>query len=454
MKLIFYISILCRCLYMVRRKRHSYFPMLSLEDQKIMYDRYLSLIISEQERPEFEKFEDSMIDIKEVNTFRSQIKNDMDITVLVIDLGGSSLKISLIKCIYKKDNIKPEFDIIKNKRLDFAVENNIEPLSKYSWNNWVAKKTNEFLNELKNEAPRIQVPETAALSFSFTIKQTSLSSAEFVACKKHWWFSPEGLNSNNIVEDLNKSLNLEKIKIKANCVLNDVIATLMTGFALNLKNPIGMIIGTGTNAGYLIKKNDKVVLVNTEWAAFDIDNIFNIDECSKKFFVDGQTKSEYRKLEVLTAGMKLEEIIKERIKELEVFEESEIDSLDTFKIYDICKKVSNSDVNRENITLFERTICEVFKDFKKRTYKILAPMILAAAQDNDEFSLITNGTILGMEYDNILLRKELSKCNKNILPKPKRLIGIYYHENASLIGAAFTSIIFSRWHHQMPLASN
>lgn len=407
-----------------------------------MYESYLALIQGEENSENLTTLIDSAVDLEKISAFKSRTKPGDEASALVIDLGGSSLKLSFLKWRCSEPDAKPTFEIIMNKRLDFAAENRKDPLNQYSWNDWVSRKVGWFLDEIHKHAPTTLVPRTAALSFSFKIKQTALSSAEFVDCHKHWWFSRRGLRSKDIVSDLNASLRDANVDLSVNCVMNDVIATFMSGVALNMKNFMGLIIGTGTNAGYVINKNGRSVLVNSEWAGFGIDKLVEIDECSKKFTADEETGGSYYLLEILTAGMRMAEIIQERMRELKTFDETEISALTNMRIYEIFNKVSEDGRSGE-ISEFERTVCAVFKDFKRRAYMLLAPMILAIMKDHNEFSLITNGTIAGMEYDTQILREELLKAIETLLPSPKVLLGISYEANGSLVGAAFTSIAFA-----------
>lgn len=440
-----YMSLFHFCLSACTEHTSEYFPTISNSDQAKIYAKYISLIENQENSEHLTELWDSTIDIQKAKDFRNKTEEGDSQSVVVIDLGGSSLKLSFIKwrCGNKKDK-KGEFNIVKNRRLNFSIENETDTLNSYPWYDWVAKKVGIFLKDLKREFPDIKISKSASLSFSFKIKQTGLSSAEFVDFHKHWWFSPAGLNSKDIVEDINKSLIRQNINLEINCVVNDVIATFMSGIAFNMENFMSIIVGTGTNAGYMIKRNDKPMLVNSEWACFNIDGLFAVDECSRQAVAQMETGKEHLLLEVLTAGMKMDEIIRERIRLLKTFSNEDINSLDAKHIYTIYEKLSKIDLSRRNVvTPFELTVFRVFKDFKTRAYRILAPMILAAMKDLNTFSIITNGTIIGMPYDTHILTYELKNAVQQIIPAQKHLNMIYFEENASLIGAAFTSIVFS-----------
>jgi len=433
----------CICAY--RRQNQKYFPEITVKNQQDIYSSYLSLIKREESSVELDRLSDSSIDMQKAFEFRNRIKEGDERTTVVVDLGGSSLKLSFIKWSCVGQDREQIFEIIRNERYEFEVENQIEPLDSYLWSDWIVKKLKIFLSEIQSETPTVKIPSTAALSFSFKIKQSTLSSAEFVEYHKHWWFLPVELGSKDIVKEINDSLARENIDLRVNCVVNDVIATFMSGVAQGMNNFASVIIGTGTNAGYLINCNGRWRLVNSEWASFEIKDLITVDECSQKCRVDRGTGNTYLELEVLTAGMKMDEIIRERIRQFKEFPEADVSALSTRKIYEIYNRLARLDMSKttNDVTRFEYLVFRVFKAFKTRAYRILAPMLLAAVKDFDRFSVITNGTIVGMPYDSHVLRYELLRAIENVLPTKKHLVDVYYEENGSLIGAAFTSIVFS-----------
>lgn len=409
-----------------------YIPEITIANQREIYERYCE-VIKKQENNEHSLY-DSMIDIS-----KKPKVEDGDKTVLVVDLGGSSLKISLLKYYLNKEENKFNFEVIKNKKYILSEVNKIEQLSKYLWHEWIALKINEFI--IDKELKGISMPKTAGLSFSFSIRPISLSSAIFMGYHKDWWFSTEGLKGHDIVEDLNQSLRDKGIDIKINCVLNDVIATYMSGVSKGLHNFMGLIIGTGTNAGYLI--NDKMKgekrLINSEWACFEIEDLIEIDECTKKSFMNKELNKPYMKLEILTAGLKLEEIIKNHLRNLEMFEENDIEVLSIKNLYLIHKlRLEN---NEKDMGILTSHALKILEEVRIRAYKLLVPMILAVFKDEEEFSLVTNGTILGMEYDQGLLEKEIKEFMTSQKLDTKRFKGISFVEDGSLLGLAYTSIL-------------
>lgn len=410
-------------------EQESLFPEITFDQQIDIYNQYCEII--EKESKNLNNFRDSKTTQGDVVNVRAMLSSYIGRTVLVIDLGGSSLKIAIVKCTSRKgenDDEIPEISIVRSEVVDLKTANDLSDLKKYTWHDWAAEKVKEFIQETE------EVPETGVLCFSFEINQKTPFSATFVKCQKYWWFSTEGLENQNVTDALNKSIREVGLKITINGILNDSVATFMTGAYLGSNNTIGLVLGTGTNASYSIGEEGKII--NSEWASFEVDKLISIDEISASFFTDSKTGEAYRPLEVLVAGMKFPEIVKAKLVDMGHTGDRTTD-LTVAKIYEI---VENNDGSK--LDEFEEAVNSIFLSFKRRAYRILAPLILSAGYDpRDEFSLILNGTILGKEKDRELLKMELiSFMKRRKLPEDEMLAYIY-EKDASLIGSAFMSFM-------------
>lgn len=415
-------------------EKETYFPDVTVEDQEEIYNRYKNVI--KQEAIEKTHFEDSMIDVELARDMLDKI--DKESSILLIDFGGSSLKFAVVNIKQNKETSELAFEFVVEKSFYFKDENEVyaenERLYNFTWNYWVSRKLKGFLQDK-------QMPKSAALTFSSRINQVAHDKAYFKlsSFKKDWWFKK---NTNideeiDVVAALNQSLEEFEINFKVTCVLNDAIATYMTGLSLKMKNPISAIFGTGTNGGYTIpsfNSQEGERLINPEWANADISNLGFIDDVSKEFFRDGE--KELCQVEVLTAGLRLSEIIRAKLITMGYSDEKTVQSLNNKAIYAIIDKDSNER------TLIESIIHGSVSQFKRRGYKIIAPIILAASGSNKEFSVVTNGTFAGKEFDQEILNEELQAAKNNIdETKYKEIVEIRFVNNASLYGAAYTSLI-------------
>ncbi|KAM0679468.1 N-acetylglucosamine kinase 1 [Glugoides intestinalis] len=419
---------------------NRYFPDVTVEDQQEIYKRYTRVISKENKKKGV--FEDSMIDVAFARKMVRKINREN--SILLIDFGGSSLKFAVVDIKQKKEADGLDFQFVVEKSFYFKDANKRceenEKLYNFTWNDWASRKLKDFLVNMKND--EMQIPTSAALTFSSRVNQVAHNLAYFKLSdfKKDWWFKKEVESEQGIevVAALNQSLKENEITLQVSCVLNDAIAAYMTGLSLEMKNPIGAIFGTGTNGGYTIPEfngETRERLINPEWANADISNLSFIDDASKKFFSDNE--KQLCQLEVLTAGLRLSEIIREKLLSKGLSDEETLSSLNNEKIYGIIDKEPGA---RSQV---EEEIYRAVFEFKRRGYKIIAPIILAASGSNKEFSVVTNGTFAGKRFDQEILREVLEEAKSNIPEtQDKKIIEIRFVSNASLYGAAYASLIF------------
>lgn len=407
------------------------FPEVTDEQQKKLYESYRKVIKSEEHS--IKNFRDSKIDMMKRNQPRS------DKNYLAIDLGGSSLKIAYIKLKYPRMSSDQKIQFERLCNVVYKYENE-KDLKNQIWHKWIANKVKLFIDDLKKL--NIALPTSAAFTFSFKLNQETLSKAVFESCTKDWHFSKESLRSDDVVEDLNKSLEealgkealggetLESNSLRVNCVLNDVVATYMTGVANNMHDPISLIIGTGTNAGYRISGNGKSHIINSEWASFDVMNI-GMDEITSKFLTT-ETGEKLYPFEVLTAGLRFEKIVKEKLRSTEKYTEEELSAID----------VSHMKINSSHSSELMKDLNKVVESFKKRAYRLMAPLIVAIKAGRGDISIIANGTIISHSYDQLRLTSEIEKFVKVLTPRRETKIRLIFEEDASLIGSVYTNDLF------------
>lgn len=246
----------------------EFFPKVSIDIQKQLYNQFCDLIKRESHSNNMTQFIDSMVDLE---FLEKGIQKEQVFSSLAIDLGGSSLKISTV-VISCKVGQRPEFMAVDSMKFHYSDEKDFV-LKNLKWNDWTAVKIKKYLIE-KQAIEMIGVGrpiQYGSLTFSFKIKQRALNFATVEECNKNFEFSREGLLDVNIVEELNNSLENVGMRLRIRCVINDVIATFVTAYALGHKNPVGIIVGTGTNAGFIIKKAGKSTIINSEWGSTRFD---------------------------------------------------------------------------------------------------------------------------------------------------------------------------------------
>lgn len=411
------VNLICLC-YTAAVEPSLVFPEITNEEQKQLFDSYRELI--EKEEATLKDFRDSKIDLTIVNALPKK-----DTNYFSIDLGGSSLKIAHMRIVYpKKDTEKLRFE-----KLDDAIfkYSNNGDLKTESWNDWTAKCVKRFITRMDME--RRLVPTSAVLTFSYKLNHESLTKASFEACTKDWHFSDSSLHNEDVLGDLNTSLAkiLGPNSIRATCVLNDVIATYMTGMTYDLTNPISIIIGTGTNAGFKIDDNGVERIVNSEWASFDIKDI-GMDDISAKFLTT-EAGDKLFPFEVLTAGLRLEKIVREKLRSIGKYTEEELATLDlkTMRAYTRNYKELQNDADT------------VIKSFKRRAYRLMAPLILAINNGASKVSIIANGSVIAQDYDQKLLVEEVQKFIKSMDPESNPDVKFIFDVDASLKGTIYAN---------------
>lgn len=289
---------------MIMIKCQNMFPLKKDQQKEIFFDYRNE--IEQFKTGQKNNFFDSLVDIQALRKFN---KNESKST-LVIDVGGTFLKIAFVKISPKnseKVEYEPEVEIFK---FDYKSEQGKLPLEQQKWNDWVADIISEKVNK-----DMLTGVENAALTFSYAMNQTSLDHATIHSIAKDWKFSKEpGFMDLDIVDSLNTSLRNRGLKITVNCILNDSIATYMKGIMKDREGAyIGFINGTGCNAAYEVEKNGRSILVNSEMAKTKISNkiLTGVDQEVVKKLEDDNLS--YNLLEVLIAGYKFLEIVKKEI---------------------------------------------------------------------------------------------------------------------------------------------
>lgn len=420
--------------------------------QDELFNRFKQLMEKEAESYEkFTNFIDSKLDIQKINKFNSDMNSGIlaknKWSVFTIDFGGSSLKISTILIDYSdsqnrdsNQNILPRFSTLHEERYLYSSED-LQKIKKMEWNDWVADKVAEYIEN--NSSTDLVLDSSdityASLTFSFPMEMKSIDSGFVQFFNKTFYFNEENLMSVDIVKALNTSLENKNIPLRVNCILNDVVASYTTALAFHYENPVAAIVGTGTNGGFVLNCSGKDVIVNSEWARFNIDDVV-VDKAYQNVL---DKNSRFLKLEALTSGIAFVDIIKEMVRSDPCCTNlSSIVDLPLIKYVFYKEESDNEDVIKKVATLsndeLDRLNQCVLK-FKTNAYRLLAPIIVAASQSK-KFTLLLNGTVACHESDASLIEQ----CIKEFLKNKKANVefSIIRENSASLFGAAFISVVY------------
>ncbi|EPR78106.1 Hexokinase [Spraguea lophii 42_110] len=347
-------------------------------------------------------FLDTCVTIKE-NKINKEFK------ALAIDVGGTYLKLGLFE-IKNNNEIKA---LAQAERFKILKDGSLKDVDLFEW---ICEKTKKYLED-NNVSGCLK----AAMCFSYPLLHKSLKDGIIMTLGKNFPF--KSLKSEcNVSLELNKVFEKNNINVNVEAVINDVTATVTSSYRPGFDLYVGIVLGTGTNAGYIKKEGDEHVVINCEWAVFDHPTLkkTTFDKKIEKLLKD-KNNVHYNPLDVLIGGYKFVEIInlimkEKNLKELNLNEILEIQNSEDKK-YDETKKIIYT-VKKRNSVVIASLIFGIIEHFCP-TGKILITL---------------NGSVFEYEFDMNLLEAECDKL-KEILEKHHYEIEYDVQKNASLIGA-------------------
>lgn len=435
-----------------RQTQPDEFFVLGDDQQLEFYTAYSGIIDRVSSGEDKKTFLHTLIDTEQVRRFSSGIVQQHK--AVVIDVGGSYLKIATVELEQgdleggtgESANAIPEAGDNRTARCRVKVdsENYQYPLqgqgvdhSKVNWYDWVAEQVQKHFENTEIGT------EHAALTFSYPIDQISLSSAKITSVCKQWIFSrSDRLFRRDIVKKLNRALMCRGLKFRVNCVLNDAVSTYIAGlFYDKTRTQISMILGTGTNGSFEIRFKDQsgTRLINAEWARTAVNGDILTGADKRVLGQLDETGLSYQTFEVITAGYKFADIVKEQLRMHFSHDQAILSQIQKIELQDL---VGNSKRGRFTAEL-RACMKQAVLSYKRRASKLLAAILLAisdhvSVEQSDEIIVTMNGSVLKNTIDQKLLDEELMALT-SLLGRSYSFT-LVYRESASLVGAAMTSL--------------
>ncbi|KAF9975970.1 hexokinase A [Actinomortierella ambigua] len=191
--------------------------------------------------------------------------------VLSVDFGGTNLRVCQTTLKGKGD-----FDL-KHKK--WPISDQLKKGNGRLLFQWIAERIEEVLKEMPSYDPSKTYP--LGMTFSFPTVMEDIDVGKLLYWTKG--FHGNDLVGQDIVAVLQECIDVRKIPVKVNSLINDTVGTLL---ATAYKEPaceVGIIFGTGTNCAYR-EDQSKITkikpgaanatsptgmqLINTEWGAF------------------------------------------------------------------------------------------------------------------------------------------------------------------------------------------
>lgn len=188
------------------------------------------------------------------------------------------------------------------------------------------------------------------------------------------------------------------MKVSVQVLANDTTATLMSEPLKMNDFPIGVVLGTGTNAAYFKSRGQEhCMATNVEWASFDAHSL-KITKYDKDIQDDLEKKGKsWKRLDCMLGGYKFLEILNRSSGD--ILPEKFDYTLENVK--EIIERGDEDDEKYKHI-----------KQVKTRTMKIISALIFAILElekvsSETTISLILNGTIFEQKFDVDLLKHEI-----------------------------------------------
>jgi len=237
---------------------------LSEEKIKAIGDKFI-----QDFRTGYSKYGEAMAMIP---TFVTGVPNGTETgTFLAVDLGGTNLRVCEVALFGDST-----FDLRAQK---FKVSTDLKTGPATVLFDYIASCVDAFLNE-SNHAANADDVLSLGLTFSFPVEQTALDKGKLLTWTKG--FSATGAIGHDVVELLQDALNRKNLHVKCTALVNDTVGTLLSHAYVTGSCLLGAIFGTGTNGAFVEKTanftkmgntlssvNSDVMVVNTEWGAFD-----------------------------------------------------------------------------------------------------------------------------------------------------------------------------------------
>ncbi|KAI5294121.1 hypothetical protein KEM52_004668 [Ascosphaera acerosa] len=240
-------------------------------------------------------------------------------TFLALDVGGSTLRVSLIELSGKEQGMHA---ILSRSVL---ISEEVKKLKGKRFFAWMAEQIDETLSSDGHQYGYGDTPLLTGLSWSFPIEQTSVGGGRILPMGKGFLCSDDtiGMDLGDLITEACAERDL---KIKVAALVNDSSATLLSKAYLVPTTRISLIVGTGTNAAIHFPVQaispDKYgqrsaewfadaerVIVNSELSVFGGDGIFKSSRWDD-YLDQTHNRPGYQPLEYMAAGRYLGEIVR------------------------------------------------------------------------------------------------------------------------------------------------
>ncbi|GLT51042.1 hypothetical protein SLA2020_244890 [Shorea laevis] len=192
-------------------------------------------------------------------------------TYYALDLGGTNFRVLRVQLGGENSPILDQ-DVERQPIPEHLKNGTMEDLFDF-----IALSLQQFIERKENGSGQSQLMRELGFTFSFPMKQTSVSSGILIKWTKG--FAIENMVGREIAGCLQQALTRRGLNMRVAALVNDSVGTLALGHYHDADTVAAVILGTGTNACYL-ERTDAIIkcqgllttsggmVVNMEWGSF------------------------------------------------------------------------------------------------------------------------------------------------------------------------------------------
>lgn len=354
---------------------------------------------------------------------------DTERTTLVVDIGGTYLKICLIRM-----KMSGAYSFVKSVKRYAIPKAGVKEMSMWKW---VAGIIRLYLGEHK-----LNVYD-GAMTLSYAVSHDSISTGTVLSCGKNFPFRESDFVECNPIAAINSACKCVGLKVTFRALLNDATATALASLIRDRGTILGIVLGTGTNGAVVVPDTEHSCLkiVNTEWGSYEHCAI-NTTQFDVEIMDEMRSKSiRFNNLDVLIGGYKFVELVQRVCMAMGIRVNGD------FRLKDLQRLLERSRAADQGLSAQEQSVVLCVEAIKARTTSILASLVLGVVKTRMRSEMhmararvCLNGSVFESEYDRNNIKKEVEHllALENI---GKDVVEWDFIAEASLVGCAYAPFL-------------
>lgn len=228
-------------------------------------------------------------------------------TYLSVDVGGSTLRIALIKLFGRSSGIKPR--VLSSST--HPINRDIKALSGVAFFEWIANHIKDLLFSQNYLHHHISM----GLSWSFPFAQLESVSKGVILKMGKGYLVADEIAGRDLKDMFDECFSSVGLNISLTAIVNDTVASLLSHAYMNASTRAAVILGTGVNSSALITSNNSSQLINTEMSLMGGDKI--LPQTDWDVLLDSRVEQPgFQPFETMVSGRYLGEVVRLVIMEM------------------------------------------------------------------------------------------------------------------------------------------